>query len=320
MQSGRSYSTGNQYSYGFNGQEKTDEIFKNSTTAIYWEYDGRIGKRWNVDPLSNQFPELSPYSTFNGNPILNTDPKGASGNSVHVDEKGKVLKNINDGDNTVFMHKTGTTAADIDKSYTTSQHSAGGTKIGELGKKINVDVILKNILQDHRSEMVNGQSPKLSWFENVLPGHRWDLKANQKTIFGVAWAFDDGKKDKTAFTFSYNNNMLNLEFSNAADVGNFHAGYTGTYANISYQIQRLFAGGGEKIKNATDRDGKNFWGNSIIVPPFGDRKPDYFWNKMGMVAADYDKKIFATINPKPVYNIPPTYIDATYLKPPILPR
>ena len=92
------------------------------------------------------------------------------------------------------------------------------------------------------------------------------------------------------------------------------------YANLSVASQRLFAGVGEKAKNAKDLDGKNFWGNSVLTPPFGDKKADYFWNKMGMVAGDYDKKINATINPKPVYNIPPTYKDATYLRSSILPR
>jgi hypothetical protein len=323
MMPGRKYNVGSEaYRYGFNGQMKSEEINgeENHYTAEFWEYDSRTGRRWNLEPLASQFPELSPYATNNNNPVLNSDPNGAKPNSIHVDDKGKVLRNYNDGDNSVYVHKTGTTATEVDKSYiNTKGTSAGGTKIGELGKTINVDGILKNILQDNRSQMTNSPAPKSSWLENVLPGHKWDLKANEKTIFGVAWTFDKNSEVKTAFTFNYNN-TLKLEFANAADVGNFHAGYTGTYANISVTSQRLFAGVGEKLKNASKGDGKNFWGNSWLSPPFMDRKPDYFWNKMGMVAADYDKKIKATINPRPVYNIPPTYKDATYLRSPILPR
>jgi len=35
------------YRYGFNGQEKSDEIKGegNSYTALFWEYDPRIGRR-----------------------------------------------------------------------------------------------------------------------------------------------------------------------------------------------------------------------------------------------------------------------------------
>ena len=326
---GRKYSVGGAYRYGFNGQEKSNDVTVGNHTAEFWEYDSRTGKRWNLEPLTSQFPELSPYGTLNNNPILNDDPNGAKPNSIHIDEKGKVLLNKNDGDNSVFVHKGGTTES-VTQTYKSTNHSAGGTKIGELGGKLNLDGILNNILQDHRSQMVNSPAPKSSWFELVLPGelpgnHPWDLKANNKTIFGVAWTFDLSKSQdgKPHTSFSYNhNNILNLEFSSAADVGNFHAGYTGMYANISVASQRLFAGMGEKLKNAKDLDGKNFWGNSWLSPPFADKKADYYWNKMGMVAGDYDKKIKATINPKPTYNyVPPLLLkDATHTKSPILPR
>ena len=37
-------------------------------------YDGRTGRRWNIDPVE-QIGE-SPYATFRGNPILHNDPNG----------------------------------------------------------------------------------------------------------------------------------------------------------------------------------------------------------------------------------------------------
>ncbi len=72
---GRKYSQSNSsYRYGFNGQENSDEIAAGLTTAMYWEYDSRIGKRWNVDP--EQKIEESPFLCFSGNPILYFDIKG----------------------------------------------------------------------------------------------------------------------------------------------------------------------------------------------------------------------------------------------------
>jgi len=50
LQPGRQYNAGTQYRYGFKGQENSDEISPNTTTAEYWEYDARIGRRWNIDP------------------------------------------------------------------------------------------------------------------------------------------------------------------------------------------------------------------------------------------------------------------------------
>ena len=66
----------NAYRYGFNGQEKSDEIKGegNSYTAEFWEYDPRVGRRWNLDP--KPVIGISQYVTFNNNPILFSDPLG----------------------------------------------------------------------------------------------------------------------------------------------------------------------------------------------------------------------------------------------------
>ncbi|WPQ66298.1 hypothetical protein SIO70_15665 [Chitinophaga sancti] len=41
------------YRYGFNGPEKDDDIKGegNSYTAQFWEYDPRVARRWNLDPV-----------------------------------------------------------------------------------------------------------------------------------------------------------------------------------------------------------------------------------------------------------------------------
>lgn len=42
------------YPFGFNGQEKVNEIADvgNHTTALHWEYDTRLGRRWNLEPMA----------------------------------------------------------------------------------------------------------------------------------------------------------------------------------------------------------------------------------------------------------------------------
>lgn len=64
------------YRYGFNGQEKTDEISGNGNhyTAEFWEYDPRTGRRWNLDPVVK--PWESGYAVMGGNPIWNKDVNG----------------------------------------------------------------------------------------------------------------------------------------------------------------------------------------------------------------------------------------------------
>ena len=73
---GRKYQASaiSKYRYSINGQEKSDELNENLTTALYWEYDSRIVRRWNVDPVVKEFE--SPYATFGGNPVLMIDPLG----------------------------------------------------------------------------------------------------------------------------------------------------------------------------------------------------------------------------------------------------
>lgn len=73
----RKYSIENtNYRYAFNGQEKSTEIngSENLYTAEFWEYDSRIGRRWNIDPRPDI--SISPYNAFAGNPILFSDPLG----------------------------------------------------------------------------------------------------------------------------------------------------------------------------------------------------------------------------------------------------
>ncbi len=41
------------FGLGFQGQEGDDEVAGrgNSYTAEYWQYDSRLGRRWNFDPI-----------------------------------------------------------------------------------------------------------------------------------------------------------------------------------------------------------------------------------------------------------------------------
>lgn len=74
---GRTFQS-SEYRFSFNGQEKDDEIAGagNIMTAEFWEYDARLGRRWNVDPINR--PMISNYSAFSNSPITRIDPNGKS--------------------------------------------------------------------------------------------------------------------------------------------------------------------------------------------------------------------------------------------------
>jgi hypothetical protein len=210
--------------------------------------------------------------------------------SVHVDKYGTVLKNINDGDNHVYEHDEAKTTADVDKNYSAKNTGAGGKDIGELGGKIDVSTILKNDL-DRDGKIAEGLTHN-QWIGKVMPGGEWDLKANQNTVFGVAWNYDETLKTQTGIDqhtfFQFNGMQENGNFT-AADVGNYHAGYTGIAAGMPQSAQYHWAGTGEIVK-----DLKNFNFSSaghrlnemiFNVSPNGDQKVDFHWNTQGMVDA-----------------------------------
>ncbi|UPT67153.1 MAG: hypothetical protein M0D57_00155 [Sphingobacteriales bacterium JAD_PAG50586_3] len=66
------------YRFGFNGQERENEIagIGSINTAEYWEYDSRTGRRWNIDPIDQI--SISNYATFSDNPIVMSDINGDS--------------------------------------------------------------------------------------------------------------------------------------------------------------------------------------------------------------------------------------------------
>jgi len=67
------------YRFGFNGQEKDDEVY-GSCNAVSFKYrieDVRIGRFLSEDPLSKKFPWLSTYQFAANNPIANIDLEGA---------------------------------------------------------------------------------------------------------------------------------------------------------------------------------------------------------------------------------------------------
>lgn len=95
---GRSWNEG-KYRYGFNGQEKSDEVTGSNYTAKYWEYDSRIGRRWNLDPM--YLAGDSRYSVNGNSPFYYADPYG----NFRTKFQAKVYKLFHGGE--IGQAKTG---------------------------------------------------------------------------------------------------------------------------------------------------------------------------------------------------------------------
>ena len=75
---------------GYSGkrQEREQQLNQSVTSAEYWFYDGRLGRRWNVDPVVKYWE--SGYACFFNNPIIYNDPIGRNGELV-IDDKNKTV-------------------------------------------------------------------------------------------------------------------------------------------------------------------------------------------------------------------------------------
>jgi RHS repeat-associated protein len=155
---GRTYSA-KSYRYGFNGQEKSDEIRGdgNSYTAAFWEYDPRIGRRWNLDPIYNT--DISRYAVNGNNPNYYLDPKG----DFKTKFGAKVYKFFHGGK--IGQSKSGSRAGEwyVSKKLEDLQGKKGGGKQADGSTELD--------------EVVVGVKLNYSWGKNN-PGNMVDKTAD----------------------------------------------------------------------------------------------------------------------------------------------
>ena len=75
---GRKFSAGSAYRYGFNGKENDNEVKGEGNQQDYGMriYDPRVGRFLSVDPISKQYPELTPYQFASNRSIEGVDQDG----------------------------------------------------------------------------------------------------------------------------------------------------------------------------------------------------------------------------------------------------
>lgn len=92
MPSRHLYNWPNYYRFGYNGQMKeenmtADGVHGTHNTAMFWEYDTRLARRWNVDPVDQR--SISGYSVMENNPIWKSDPLGDDPDNYYFNREGE---------------------------------------------------------------------------------------------------------------------------------------------------------------------------------------------------------------------------------------
>ncbi|MCZ4222508.1 RHS repeat domain-containing protein [Pedobacter rhodius] len=89
---GRMFNLAGSYRYGFNGKENDNEVKGEGNQQDYGMriYDPRVGRFLSVDPIANQYPELTPYQFASNTPIQAIDLDGLEKYhySLDFDKKG----------------------------------------------------------------------------------------------------------------------------------------------------------------------------------------------------------------------------------------
>ena len=172
---GRSATFGNENRFGFQSQERDDEISGsgNLYTAEYWEYDSRLGRRWNTDPLAEKPDNIgwSPYAFCWNNPINVVDPDGRSGEPV-INKK--------DGTITVTQHLVffgGKATSELSGKMATgiaSQWNGAHGKVTVDGKsyKVNFKVTYETLSEADATKMASGNTDIKNNFIRVEDGNK----------------------------------------------------------------------------------------------------------------------------------------------------
>jgi hypothetical protein len=192
------HSSSNQYRYGFNTQEKVDEISGegNHNTAKFWEYDTRLGRRWNLDPVPKGF--ISGYAALSNSPIWRVDPDG---DDDYFNSDGSYNKARSTKTGTQIVIITGKTTQSFSKFSATRINNLASAKIvahyaGQVGITGTVGVSpckeSKETLAFTKGDMIavtskGGVNPNLNDFNNLknVLAHEKDHKAKDhgfKTI------------------------------------------------------------------------------------------------------------------------------------------
>ena len=200
---------GGGYRYGFNGQEKSPEIDDGHTTAMYWEYDARTAMRWNTDPVV--MPGLSPYATFEGNPILYSDPNGDCPTCPDGDEtyrKGSTVSNKDGSWEYLGNHKWKTLSLNMGNStagFQSYYNQAGGASaVDAVG-----DQIYQGKLSAYTNNFAKGvygqnQDGSVAVPQAIQDRLRNEANAEAFDSFKAIYAMEKSGQDPSSFNYFAN--------------------------------------------------------------------------------------------------------------------
>jgi RHS repeat-associated protein len=155
------------YRYGFQGQEKDDEIKGegNSVNYTYRMHDTRLGRFFALDPLAPKYPSHSPYCFVGNMPISAIDPDGREIVIVtgEKDETGAAIKVVyKPGMSTDGLNEF--TANIVTALNYIHEHGAEPSGYNKVQKLVDYDQVL-TIVESNSWDRTSRFSPELNQVE-----------------------------------------------------------------------------------------------------------------------------------------------------------
>jgi RHS repeat-associated protein len=189
---GRKFNTPT-YRYGFNGKESDFEVHNGQGTSYDYGlriYDPRLGKFLSVDPISKNYPMLTPYQYASNRPIDGIDWDGLEHRS--------------------YLYKEGANGKTTLLSVVDYTETKSGT--GPLGAGVEVKIILKN--GETKWTFVPDKKAEKTVYQDVMDG---------PDSFGAYMeeAIRPGEKGLVKFSKDINDVGIALQYTPLAPVGVF---------------------------------------------------------------------------------------------------
>ncbi len=235
------------YRYGFQGQEKDDEIVGkgNNYTAEFWQYDSRLGRRWNIDPVVKYHE--SPYAAFANNPIWFIDPNGAD---TTLDEKSHTLiKDITNANSPNYNEKF---ANDFQKLVDDKTTVYSFEQWGEKKSEVRLDGSIQKVYGTFSAKGKNGTGQNL-----VNIGYTLETSPQGHTLDAFFEEFDHANQflnQRIGFIESNTKwNILSYDFYDEVDNKIGRVQYLNNFKNGSQFKIELFGTNYKILKNNFSR-------------------------------------------------------------------
>ena len=248
--------------YKYNGKELDRMHGLDLYDYGFRQYDPVVPMFTQQDPMAEKYYHLSPYVYCGNNPVNYVD---LHGDSIVVDKYGENLQVIGK-DKNVYIRDNG--------KY---------TLIGEMGDKVNIDIIAGNIFDRNAKKAKAIKNPK-TFYDYVKTGGEWDLKNKNGSIWKYARIHDTD--------FQYGNKLMSVE-----DVGNYNFGVVAKSYGIPKQIAlkgagyyQIYSGTSSpnwiagklmEISTMTPSGIISTSREHIMLAPYGDDPKDQHWIRQG---------------------------------------